>query len=206
MILRWSVSQIAAGLLLIGVTASSGLAHLPMPPKQGEIGRQAVRESVPNFTLTDQEGKRFQFTSARGKFVLVTFIFTTCPDICPLLTAKFAALQRELAANKHGGYMLLSITTDPETDTSAVLKSYAERYKPDFRRWLFLTGSREQLARVWKEFGVTVKSAGPGQVQHTVLTTLIDRHGVRRFDYYTDRWQEKEILRDIASLDSGMSK
>ena len=206
MTLRWSVSQIAVGLLLVGMAASGALAHLPIPPKKGDIGKKAVRETVANFTLVDQDGKRFQFASARGKLLVVTFIFTACPDICPLLTAKFAAMQRELAAKKRADYMLLSITTDPQTDTSAVLKSYAERYKPDFRHWLFLTGSREQLAKVWKEFGVTVQTAGPGQIQHTALTTLIDRHGVRRFDYYTDRWQEKEILRDIASLDSVTSK
>jgi len=206
MTLRWSVSQIAVGLLLVGMAASGALAHLPIPPKKGDIGKKAVRETVANFTLVDQDGKRFQFASARGKLLVVTFIFTACPDICPLLTAKFAAMQRELAAKKRADYMLLSITTDPQTDTSAVLKSYAERYKPDFHHWLFLTGSREQLAKVWKEFGVTVQTAGPGQIQHTALTTLIDRHGVRRFDYYTDRWQEKEILRDIASLDSVTSK
>ncbi|MGE5304238.1 MAG: SCO family protein [Alphaproteobacteria bacterium] len=196
----------AAGLLLIGMAVSPGLAHLPVPPKKGDIGKKAVRATLADFTLVDQDGKRFQFASARGKLVVVTFIFTTCPDICPLLTAKFAAMQRELAAHKRADYMLLSITTDPQTDTSAVLKSYAERYKPDFRHWLFLTGSREQLAKVWKEFGVTVQTAGPGQIQHTILTTLIDRGGIRRIDYYTDHWQEKEILRDIASLDSVMSK
>lgn len=206
MILCWSVSRIAAGFLLIGMAALPAFAHLPLPPKQGEIGRKAIRQNVPNFTLIDQDGKRFQFANARGKLVVVTFIFTTCPDVCPLLTAKFAAMQRELAAKKRDDYLLLSITTDPQTDTSAVLKSYAKRYKPDFRHWLFLTGSREQLAKVWKEFGVTVQSAGPGQIQHTTLTTLIDRDGVRRFDYYTDRWQEKEILRDIDSLASVTSK
>jgi protein SCO1/2 len=134
--------------------------------------------------------------------VVITFIFTTCPDLCPLLTAKFAAMQRELAANSREDYLLLSITTDPQVDTSAVLKSYAQRYKPDFRHWLFLTGSRAQLAKVWKQFGVIVHSAGPGQIQHTVLTALVDRHGIRRFDYYGDGWQEKEILRDIGSLDA----
>ena len=188
------------------MASSPAFAHLPIPPKQGEIGRKAVQESVPNFTLIDQDGKPFQFAAARGRLVLVTFIFTTCPDVCPLLTGKFAALQRQLAATKRNRYLLLSVTTDTQTDTSAVLKRYAARYKPDFRHWHFLTGSREQLAKVWKEFGVTVQSAGPGQIEHTALTTLIDRRGVRRFDYYTDHWQEKEILRDMASLDSSTSK
>ncbi len=205
--LRWGASQtFTAILLVIDMAASPVFAHFPIPPKQGEIGRKAAREIVSNFTLIDQDDKRFRFADARGKLVLITFIFTTCPDVCPLLTAKFAAIQRELAAKKRNDYLLLSITTDPQTDTSTVLKAYAAHYKPDLRHWLFLTGSREQLAKVWKEFGVTVQSAGPGQIEHTALTTLIDRRGVRRFDYYTDRWQEKEILRDMASLESLTSK
>ncbi len=188
--------------LLIYTTASPVFAHLPIPPKEGGIGRKAVREAVPNFTLVNQDGKSFHFADARGKFVLVTFIFTTCPDVCPLLTAKFATIQRELAAQSKNDYLLLSITTDPQTDSSAVLKSYAARYHPDWRHWDFLTGTRDQLAKVWKEFGVTVQSAGPGQIRHTTLTTLIDRRGVRRFDYYTDQWQEKEILQDMATFDN----
>jgi protein SCO1/2 len=203
--LRWSAS-VAALVGTISIAAPPAPAHFPIPPKKGEIGRKAVWRSVANFTLADQDGKPFQFADARGKLVVVTFIFTACPDICPLLTAKFAALQRDLAAKNRDDYLLLSITTDPQTDTSAVLKSYAQRYKPDFRHWLFLTGSRAQLAKVWKEFGVNVQSAGPGEIKHTALTTLIDRQGLRRFDYYTDGWQEKEILRDIASLDPHTSK
>lgn len=201
MSLNWSVSRVAPILLLVSMASSPAFAHIPIPPKQGEIGRKAVRETVPNFTLIDQDGKPFQFAEARGKLILITFIFTTCPDVCPLLTGKFAALQRQLAATKHNRYLLLSVTTDPQTDTSAVLKQYAARYKPDFRHWLFLTGSRPQLAKVWKQFGVTVENAGAGQIQHTILTTLIDRRGVRRVDYYTDRWQENEILKDMATLD-----
>lgn len=203
---NWSVSRVAPILLLISMAGAPAFAHLPIPPKQGEIGKQAVQENVPNFTLIDQDGKPFQFADAHGKLTLVTFIFTTCPDICPLLTGKFATLQRQLAATKHGNYLLLSVTTDPQTDTSAVLKQYAARYKPDFRHWLFLTGSRAQLAKVWKTFGVTVENSGAGQIRHTALTTLIDRRGIRRFDYYTDRWSEKEILRDMASLDALISR
>lgn len=202
MISNWSVSRVAPILLLISTAGSPAFAHLPMPPKQGEIGRKAVQESVPNFTLIDQDGKPFQFADAHGKLILVTFIFTTCPDVCPLLTGKFAVLQRQLAATKHNNYLLLSVTTDPQTDTSAVLKQYGARYKADFHHWRFLTGSRAQLAKVWKEFGVTVENSGAGQIRHTALTTLIDWRGVRRFDYYTDGWQAKEILRDMEALDS----
>jgi protein SCO1/2 len=178
-------------------------AHIPIPPKKSDVGRKAVNVPVPDFTLIDQNGRPFRFAKANGKLIVATFIFTTCPDVCPLLSAKFAAIQRALESENQRDILLLSITTDPELDTSAVLKTYAERYKADPARWLFLTGSREQLAKVWSDFGINVKKSGPGQVQHTALTTIIDRAGTRRFDYYTDKWQEKSILADLAALQSG---
>ncbi|MGH7826233.1 MAG: SCO family protein [Candidatus Binatia bacterium] len=189
-------------LALSGLIAFPAYAHLPIPPKKGEIGRKVGQTPVADFTLIDQDGKPFRLSSARGKWVLTTFIFTTCPDVCPLLTAKFAAIQRALRDQKQDNYLLLSITTDPERDTPSALKTYAEGYKADFRHWLFLTGSRDRLTTVWKNFGVNVSKSAGGQVRHTALTTLIDRQGNRRVDYYTDKWEEKEILKDISWLDA----
>lgn len=193
---------VAALVILLSLTAAPAFSHFPIPPKKPDMGRQAVQTKVPDFTLIDQNGKPFQFTSARGKVVLATFIFTSCPDVCPLLTAKFAALESTLQEQKLGDFLLLSITTDPAHDTPAVLKSYAERFKANSQHWLFLTGSEKDLAKVWRGFGVTVRKGADGQIQHTALTTLIDRRGIRRIDYYTNKWQEKEILRDIVALDS----
>jgi protein SCO1 len=131
---------------------------------------------------------------------LITFIFTTCPDVCPLLTAKFAAIQRSLAEQKITGYQLLSITTDPERDSAAVLKEYADHFKADLSRWSFVTGSRPDLAKVWKAFGLNVTKTESGQVLHTTLTTLVDRRGIRRVDYYGDKWLDKDVLNDFQRL------
>jgi protein SCO1 len=189
---------IIAVLLGTGLLPSVALSHIPIPPKEpSEIGRRVVTKTVADFKLTDQDGRPFKFISTRGKLVLVTFIFTTCPDVCPLLTAKLAAMQRTLEEKNIKDYFLLSITTDPERDTTAALKEYAGHFKADFRRWSFLTDSRQELAKVWKLFGVNVTKNESGQVQHTSLTTLVDRQGNRRVDYYGDKWQEKEVLKDI---------
>jgi protein SCO1/2 len=178
-------------------------SHIPFPPKEpSEVGRRIVKISVPDFKLTDQDGRLFQFRSARGKLVLVTFIFTTCPDVCPLFTAKFTAIQRALEEKRARDILLLSITTDPERDNPAALKDYAGRFKADLRSWSFLAGSREELAKVWKIFGVNVTKTESGEVQHTSFTTLVDRQGNRRIDYYGDKWQDKEVLRDIQWLRS----
>jgi protein SCO1/2 len=194
---------IVFALMVTGFLPSVAWTHIPIPPKTpSEIGRRLVNIAVPDFKLTDQDGKIFRFAAARGKLILITFIFTTCPDICPLLTANFAAIQRTLEENKVKDYLMLSITTDPEHDTPATLKEYAGRYKADFRHWFFLTGKRAELARVWRNFGVNVIKNESGQIQHTTFTTLVDRRGNRNVDYYGDKWQDKEVLKDIQWLDS----
>jgi protein SCO1/2 len=192
---------IVAVLFGAGLLPSVASSHIPIPPKEpSEIGRRVVNKAVQDFKLTDQDGKPFRFTNTRGKLVLVTFIFTTCPDVCPLLTAKLAGIQRDLAEKKMSDYLLLSITTDPERDTTAALKEYAGHFKADVHNWSFLTGLRPELTQVWKIFGINVTKTDSGQVQHTSLTTLIDRQGNRRVDYYGDKWREKEVLRDIEWL------
>ena len=200
---KLSISRLLAlTTILLSLSVGPAFPHLPIPPKKPEIGRKATQTVVPEFTLVDQNGKSFRFANAKGKIVLATFIFTTCPDVCPLLTAKFAGIQRALRAKNMDDYLLLSITTDPARDTPAVLKSYGEQFKADFNHWVFLTGSEKDLAKVWKGFGVTVRRTADDQIQHSALTSLIDQRGVRRVDYYTDKWEEKEILRDMASLNS----
>jgi protein SCO1 len=202
MISRSKISRFAAALLLgASVSPSMASAHVPIPPKNpSEIGRREVKTPVADFKLTDQNGKPFQLKSSRGKLVLATFIFTTCPDVCPLLTAKFAAIQRTLEENKSKDFLLLSISTDPERDSTAVLKEYGSRFRANFRNWFFLTGTRHDLAKVWKIFRVNVTKTQAGDVNHTTLTTLIDRQGNRRVDYYGDKWHDKEVLKDIQWL------
>ena len=196
--IRWGV---ALALLTIGVFSSLAWSHIPIPPKSpANIGRREVKISVPDFSLKDQDGKIFRFANAHGQVILITFIFTTCPDVCPLLTANFAAIQRALEEKKIKDYQLLSITTDPEHDTATVLKDYAGRFKADLKSWSFLTGNRLELAKVWKAFSVNVVKNQSGQIQHTTFTTLVDRQGNRRVDYYGDRWRDTEVLRDIQWL------
>lgn len=198
---KWRHRLWPGGLLAaLGLAVISAWAHLPIPPKKGEFGRKEVRHPAPSFTLTDQNGKPFHFKAASGRPVLVNFIFTSCPDVCPLFTANLALVQRTLEGDKQSDYTILSITADPARDTPAKLKEYADAFTADFRSWHFLTGSPKDLAPVWKAFGVSVQEWGNGQIQHTNLTTIIDRHGFRRVDYYGDRWREQEVVKDLRRL------
>lgn len=198
---KWKNGKlIATGLLLLTVLAAPAIAHMPGPPKRGAVGRKAVQMPVPDFNLLDQDSRPFRLRSLRGKVVLVTFIYTTCPDVCPLLTAKLAGIQEKLKTEGLNDYFLLGITTDPEADTPKVLRSYGQRFGADFHSWAFLTGDKKEMSEVWRLFGVRANKRGKGLIGHTGLTSLIDRQGIRRIDYYGDSWTEREVLRDIADL------
>ncbi|HEY3305677.1 MAG TPA: SCO family protein [Candidatus Binatia bacterium] len=201
---RWKNGElIATGLLLLFILAAPAISQVPGPPKRGAVGRKAVQTPVPDFNLTDQDERLFRSGSLQGKVALVSFIYTTCADVCPLLTAKFAGIQRKLKSQGLNDYFLLSITTDPEADTPKVLRSYGQRFGADFRSWAFLTGDKRELSDAWRFFGVRVNKRGKALTDHTGLTTLIDRQGIRRIDYYGDSWTEKEVLKDIAELMEG---
>src|SRR5262245_10941981 len=187
-------------LLLVVLMPSDLPAHVPGASRETLASFTGLNTKAPDFVLLNQDGNRFDSTTLRGKVVVLNFIFTTCTDVCPLFTANFAQLQRTLKNQQADNLFLVSITTDPEVDSPKVLKSYAQRYGADFQNWAFLTGSEAQLKQVWKGFDVRVIKKGRGLVQHTSLTTLIDRQGNRRFDYFGEKWQLKDLQRDTSAL------
>ncbi len=132
--------------------------------------------------------------------MVLTFVYTTCPDLCPLITSSLQRVQRGLRATERNSVFLLSITTDPEIDSPEVLKSYAERYRIDFSNWSFLTGEEKELSTVWKAFGVRVQRKARGLVDHVTLTALVDKKGVMRFAYHGTSPDPKVVLRDLRAL------
>ena len=155
------------------------LAALTLP--QSALGHQAgddkrlpVIGPAPPFALTSQDGKPVALAALRGKVVAVTFIYTGCPDICPLLTEKMAQVQDELGANFGAKIAFVSITLDPEHDTSEVLKQYAQLFGAKPEGWAFLTGSPEAIRDVAHRYGVFFARNQDGSVDHTQLTTLVD--------------------------------
>lgn len=175
-------------------------AHTGYSDRGPAAGRQVVQIPAPTFTLRDQDGQSFDFRSWRPRVVAVTFGYTTCPDICPLLAANFALIQRDLPEGMQDHTGLLFITTDPEHDTPSVLRAYGARLGADFATWKLLTGDVAQMRPVWRGFGVSVKKFGPAQVDHTTLTTLVDRQGLRRVNYYGTRWDPHTLMRDVVTL------
>ena len=136
----------------------------------GELAGKFV--AMPDFELQDQHGQPFSNKTAAGKDLVIAAFHTTCHQTCPLYTALFAQLDKQLPE----GAMLVEVTTDPATDTPAVLDAYARSVGA---RWTFATGSTEALTAFWKPFGVALASGD----SHVSTLVLVDSHGYIRLVY-----------------------
>jgi len=188
-----------AGLVIaLGLLAWPALAHEAKHAQPEE--RLPTIGAAPDFALTSQDGAEVTLASLRGKVVAVAFIYTWCPDVCPMLTDKMARVQDELGPDFGTKVAFVSITVDPERDTPEALKEYAEAFDANFAGWSFLTGEPEAVRAVARRYGVVALPAADGQVDHTLLTTLIDRRGTMRVQYLGYRFDEEEFRHDLLDL------
>ena len=171
------------------------LAH-----EAGDNKRLPVIGPAPPFALTSQDGKPLALVDLRGKIVALTFIYTGCPDICPLLTQKMVQIQDELEPVFGTKVAFVSISLDPEHDTPEVLKDYAQFWGAKPEGWSFLTGSLEAVHEVTRRYGVFFAKQEDGSVEHSQLTTLVDADRQMRVQYLGARFDPEEFRHDLLSL------
>jgi len=210
-----------ARLLLLGVSVLSlGIVlgtffWLKLAPRPGLMGWDAKPleglqryGSVPQFSLVERSGKTTTLADLRGSIWIADFIYTTCQDTCPMQTAELAQLQEEW--KDRAALKLVSFSVDPEKDTTTVLSRYAERYKADAQRWLFLTGAKEEISRLVQEGFRLSAVALPGDgnvgsvIMHSPRFVLIDKQAEIR-GYYDSRDPEaiQRLKNDVATLING---
>jgi len=158
---------LAAGMPVPGALAHDAQRHGAPPKDNGALVLHPPAEKVPRrldegeqrryFTdtkLMDQDGRevRFYTDALRGKIVLISFIYTTCTDVCPILMHNLADVQDRLGDRFGKDVFFVSISVDPVEDTPEELKKYAERYgaRPG---WTFLTGPKKDVDAVIRRFG-----------------------------------------------------
>jgi len=133
-------------------------------------------EKMPPFALVDQSGTTVRSESLRGRALVVSFVFTTCVEACPLVTAQLARVQARARTEKLDGRVrFVSITLDPVTDTPDVLRRYADAYGIDLTTWHFLTGAPDDVTRVVRAFGLN--AVARERIVHGSLVVLVDGQG-----------------------------
>ncbi len=174
----------AAALLLI-----PGCRAEPPPPPQIDIPEllDYGERFGGDFTLTDQDGERFDLSEHRGDAFLVFFGYTYCPDACPLMLSRLAAVYDVLDLEPGQHVRTIYITVDPSRDTPEQLRAYLAYFSTvDVRG---LTGSREEIDEVADRYGVLYKLQEPNEaghylVAHTTTLFLVDREGRLRYRFH----------------------
>lgn len=160
--------------------------------------RVQVGEIVPDFKLTDQNGRVVRLSDFRGKAVVLTFIYTRCPlpNFCPLMSKKFSQLEERLSKEFTNRYQLLSISMDSEFDTPEVLKEYAARYNASAEDWTFATGDAEQIKFVAGLTGLYYVKED-GLISHDLRTALIGPDGRLVHLWKSNVWTPYEVQRMV---------
>ncbi len=166
-----------------------------------EVQRVQTGETVPDFSLLDQNGRTVRLTELRGKAVLLTFIYTRCPlpNYCPLMSKNFASLQERLEKQFPGKFQLFSVSIDPEFDKPEVLKNYASRWSKSEANWTYGTGTREQTDAVGAQFGLVQERTG-GLINHDLRTALIAPDGKLVHVWKSNVWTPYEVQRRVEEV------
>ncbi len=174
----WSISAIAA-LCMLSADMFAGGAASAAPRKN----------YFPNLPVVTQDGKTLRFYDdlIKGKIVVIDFIYTNCKQICPLMTARLAQVYRALGDRMGRDIFMYSISLDPERDTPAVLKRYAEGFGAG-PGWLFLTGEPKDIALIRYKLGDRSRTLA----EHRAIIVL--GNGA------TGQWMRSSSIQDIQRI------
>ena len=166
------------------------------------VSREVIspHTAAPWFRLVDQSGASVTLQDLKGRTVLLSFLYTNCPEACPLLTGRYLQLQREFSgAIAKNDLALVFITTDPQRDTPSRLLDYTQSQDG---KWLFLTGDEETLSPVWQQYDVyreARKAKEEVVIYHSYRTYLIDQSGDVQVKY-TGVWPSETVAEDVSKL------
>lgn len=172
----------------------------------GSVSLPVISE-IPAFTLTNQLGQAVSRDDLLGKVWIANIIFTKCAGPCPELTRKMALLQAALPSDSPAA--LITLTTDPEFDTPAVLKKYGERFGAQSSRWWFLTGAKPEISRLAAGGLKLAAVEKPKEEQtsdvdlfiHSTLFVLVDKKGRLRTTFEsTEPGTQQRLLQAVAQL------
>jgi protein SCO1/2 len=180
-----------------GTSTASSEAPSRTTAKRFAGGELDPPRVAPPIALHDAAGRPVSLAGQRGRFVLVTFIYVNCPDVCPLIAQNLNSALRRLGSERKD-VRVLAVSVDPRGDTAAAVRRYATQRNllPEFR---YLIGSRAALRKTWAAWHVLAVQRSPALVDHVAYTALIDRRGKQRV-LYDSQVKARQVLHDLRVL------
>ena len=202
-----SLATVASALALLALTPPAE-AHSLKDLEDRLLDReryvQVVDRPAPEFTLRDSDGRVVRLADFRGKVVVLNFIYTSCPDVCPLHSEAIASIQEAVNGTPMKDVLqFISITTDPERDTPAVMKSYGPAHGLDSANWVVLTSGSDNSSATRKlaeRYGLKFTLGKEGYQLHGVVTHLIDKSGNLRARYHGLKFNRTNMIVHINAL------
>ena len=168
-----------------GVALTDGWAGAIRPP--------GLR--VPDFALRDQDGKPVRLSDYRGRTVLVTFMYSTCRDTCPLTAQQIKGALDDLGHD----VPTLAVSVDPANDTRDSAEAFLVKRGLSGGRMHFLLGTRAQLAPIWHAYGIQPQGNG---FEHTARVLVIDKDGRQRVAFPVEQLVDRDLAHDIRKLEA----
>ena len=161
-----------------------------------------VINPAPDFELVDLKGEGVSLKDLKDKVKIINFIYTSCPDVCPIVTGRLLKLQEILREEGLLGQKIemISISLDPERDTAEQLINYAEGFKAETNSWVFLRGSHEQTKKVLSDYDIWTKKLEDGTIDHVMRVYLVDTKDRIREIYNLAFLQPELVVRDIEMI------
>jgi protein SCO1/2 len=190
---------LAAGVIALLATGGSSATKHPEAGFQAQ-GVLSPPTAAPPLALHNYTGEPVNLDSYRGKAVLVTFIYTHCPDVCPLITSNLGVAQNLMAKSVASKAQIIAVSVDSRGDTPKTVAAFLADHQMT-GRMKYLIGSTSELARVWKAWGVGSErdAQQPELINHSGLIYGITASG-KRTTLYAANFQPSEIAHDVPLL------
>lgn len=199
------LSVITMALLIVVVVALWGLRNNAgnastnpgASPLSGLQGTDLGSTLAPDFHLTDQLGKQVSLAQFRGQPVVLTFLYTKCPDVCPLTAEKLHAVQLQLGKDA-SRVTMLAVSVDPKGDTQGAAQNFSRQHKLT-DNWHYLIGTQSELSPVWNAYSIYAQPATGKTSMHTSAVYIIDKMGRERV-LFVDDFTAAQLQNDLKIL------
>lgn len=197
-------AAVASAALVVSGCGSGAATPTSAPAPAQSVDRVAYHGTrvhgaavASDFALRDQHGRMMQLSAQRGKLVVLTFLYTRCPDVCPLIADNVQRAVRSLGRRSRD-VVVLAVSVDPAGDTPSAVRRFVteHRLSPGFH---YLTGPPAELRPIWQAYNLLIEPGSSGRVAHSAYILVLDPRGRPRI-YYPPLVTEPVLARDLAAM------